>query len=176
VVEDSGLIPLAEIFDDWEQSTYFVNCYYGKHVGCRIADMGLRVPNSLRAFLDGRDEPAGFAFNFEVNGRLAGINAILQENPTAQGTSGNLGLGRVNGRMTRDGGRPTELVSWISYHALQVFWQWRTDYPRSWTNLLGPVAALPRVEPEAREKLLEGSRVNRPPDHSPMHSPGANLN
>jgi len=157
-VEDSGVIPLTEIFNDWEQGALLVNCYYAKHAGCRIADMGFRVPDSLRAFLDGRDEPAGFAFSFEVNGYLAGINAILQENPTPQGTSGNLMLGRVEGMMTRDEGRPTELVSWISYHALQVFWEWRTVYPRSWTNLLGPVAELPRVEPEAREKLLKGSR------------------
>jgi hypothetical protein len=157
-VEDSGLIPLIEIFDDWEEGSLLVLSYYAKHVGCRIADLGYRVPDSLRAFLDGRDEPSGFAFNFEINGALAGINAILKENPTDQGTSGNLMLGAVNGRMTREEGRPTELVSWISYHALQVFWEWRTDYPRSWTNLIGPVAELPRVEPEAREGLLEASR------------------
>jgi hypothetical protein len=161
-IEDSGLIPLVEIFDDWEEGQGLVLSYYAKHVGCRIADLDYRVPDPLRAFLDGRSEPSGFAFNFEISGMLAGINAILKENPTAQGTSGNLMLGDVNARVTREGRHPTELGSWISYHALQVFWEWKTEYPRSWTNLVGPVAQLPRIEPEAREGLLRASRQAPP--------------
>jgi hypothetical protein len=157
-VEDSGLIPLTDVFEDWEEGSTLVISYYAKHAGCRIADLGYRVLDPLRAFLDGHGEPSGFAFNFEISGKLAGINAILKENPTAQGTSGNLMLGRVDAMVTLQDRRPTELVSWISYHALQVFWQWRTDYPRSWTNLIGPVAELPRIEPEARENLLAASR------------------
>ncbi len=80
-VEDSGLIPLAEIFEDWREGSELVLSYYAKHVGGRIADLGYRVPEPLRAFLDGQGEPSGFAFNFEVSGKPAGINAILQENP-----------------------------------------------------------------------------------------------
>jgi hypothetical protein len=163
-VEDSGLIPLAEIFDNWEEGSRLVLSYYAKHVGCRIADLDYRVPESLRVFLDGQAEPSGFAFNFEISGMLAGINALLRENPTAQGTSGNLMLGDVRAIVTREERRPTEVGSWISYHALQVFWEWRTDYPRSWTNLIGPVAELPRVEPEAREGLLLASRQGPPPE------------
>lgn len=157
-VEESGIIPLAEIFNDWQAGAALVTCYYAKHAGCRIADLGFTVPASLRAFLDGRAEPAGFAFNFEINGALAGINAIVKENPTALGTSGNLAVGAVRGQQTPVDGHAVELGSWISYHALQVFWEWRTDYPRSWTNLLGPVAELPRVEPEAKKSLLLASR------------------
>jgi len=157
-IEDTGLLPLEEIFDDWREGQNLVNCYYAKHAGCRIADVGYRVPDSLREYLDGVGEPVGFAFNFELSGFLAGLSAILKENPTLDGTSGNLGLGGVHGQLTHEGGPAVELVSWSSYHALQVYWQWSTDYPRSWTNLLGPVAELPRIEPELRDQLLRNSR------------------
>lgn len=90
---------------DWREGSELVLSYYAKHVGCRIADLGYRVPEPLRAFLDGQGEPSGFAFNFEVSGKLAGINAILKENPTPQGTAGNLMLGDVNG--DGDPGRPS---------------------------------------------------------------------
>jgi hypothetical protein len=157
-LEKTGLVPLHEIFDDWRTGQHLVTCYYAKHAGCRIADVGFRVPDSLGDFLDGREEPAGFAFNFELSGFLAGLNAILKESPTEHGTSGNLAVGQVNGQLTREEGHAVELVSWSSYHALQVFWEWSCDYPRSWTNLLGPVAEFPRIEFELRDELLRNSR------------------
>jgi hypothetical protein len=43
---------------DWEVPTLNLARYYGKHFGCRMVRAGLRVPDSLREFLDGaKDMP-----------------------------------------------------------------------------------------------------------------------
>jgi hypothetical protein len=140
-VERTGIVPLEEIFDSYQVGSFNVLRYFGKHVGCRIADVGFAVPETLPAFLDGREEPAGFVYSFEINEDLAMVTATMRENP--QDGTGFLGLGPVASRLTKAHGYADEIASWWSYHGLQVIWEWKTEYPRSWTNLLGPVAKFP---------------------------------
>jgi hypothetical protein len=40
-----------------------------------------------------------------------------------------------------------------------VFWEWSMDYPRSWTNLLGPVAEFPLVDTGERKILDRVARA-----------------
>jgi hypothetical protein len=140
-VERTGSVPLQEIFDDYGIGSLDVLRYFGKHVGCRIADNDFTVPGTLRAFLDRGEEPAGFVFWFEINEDLAPVTATMRQNP--QDGTGFLGLGPVAAEVARDDGYAEELTSWWSYHGRQVIWEWKTQYPRSWTNLLGPVAQFP---------------------------------
>jgi hypothetical protein len=41
---------------NWEESTLHLARYYGKHFGCRMVRVGLPVPDSLRAFLNGETD------------------------------------------------------------------------------------------------------------------------
>jgi hypothetical protein len=144
-VERTGVVPLDEIFDDYTIGSFNVLRYFGKHIGCRIADNGFTVPGTLHSFLDRGEEPAGFVFSFEINEDLAGVTATMRQNP--QNGTGFLALGPVAAQITRSNGYADELTSWWSYHGLQVNWEWKTEYPRSWTNLLGPVAEFPVGDP-----------------------------
>jgi hypothetical protein len=148
-VEQTGVVPLNEIFEDYELGSYQLLSYFAKHIGNRIADCGFTVPASLRGFLDRGEEPVGFAFSFEINADLANVVAIMRENP--QHGTGFLGLGPVATQLIRDTGHVDEITSWWSYHGLQMIWQWKTAYPRSWTNLLGPVAEFPVDHPRSAD-------------------------
>ncbi|SDS05214.1 hypothetical protein SAMN04489751_1113 [Brevibacterium sandarakinum] len=47
-------VPFEEIYGDtWTKDTLDLARYYTKHFGCRMVRSGLRVPESLRAFMDG---------------------------------------------------------------------------------------------------------------------------
>ncbi len=50
---------LSEVYGaDTENQMRNLARYYGKHIGCRIADKAGRVPENLVAFLDGREDSA----------------------------------------------------------------------------------------------------------------------
>ncbi|PFW99710.1 hypothetical protein CJ469_04981 [Nocardia farcinica] len=42
--------------DDWEPCLLNLARYHGKHFGCQMARLGLPIPDSLRAFLDGNSD------------------------------------------------------------------------------------------------------------------------
>lgn len=49
--------------------------YYGKHIGCRIADKAGRVPENLVAFLDGREENATSVYSeFGIRSALLNLD------------------------------------------------------------------------------------------------------
>lgn len=147
-VEQTGIVPLHEIFTNYPTGSVDVLRYFGKHVGCRIAEKGFKVPETLRAFLDRGDEPRGFVFSLEISGDLAAVSADMRERP--ENGTGFLGFGPVQTKLIESDGSADEITSWWSYHGLQLIWQWKTEYPRSWTNLRGPVAVLPVDEPRQR--------------------------
>jgi hypothetical protein len=151
-VEETGLVRLDEIYDDHEVGSALAVGYFVKHIGCRIADYGFQVPQPPRDFLDGRSEPAGLAISFEMNGMLAGVHAIMRLNPD-KGT-GFLGQGPLTAMISRDRQYAHEFHGWWNYHGLQVLWEWKTEYPHSWTNLLGPTAELPLTYQREGRALL----------------------
>jgi hypothetical protein len=54
MVADHAGVDFREIFgSDWLERTLDLARYYGKHFGCRMVRAGVRVPDSLRAFLNG---------------------------------------------------------------------------------------------------------------------------
>jgi hypothetical protein len=43
-VERTGIVPLDEIFDNYQLGSFNVLRDFGKHAGCRIADVGFQCP------------------------------------------------------------------------------------------------------------------------------------
>lgn len=157
-VEATGEINLEGIYEGPETGALDLLRYFGKHVGCRIAEKGYAVPPPLRAFLDGRHEPLGFVLSFEVNGRFSALNDIIRGHPTKHGTAGNLYLGPVTGQARAADGHATLLSGWWGYHGLQLVWEWRADFTGSWTNLLPPCAQLPLVDQREARPLRRVGR------------------
>ena len=51
-----GKVPLSDIYGDtWREDNRSLARYYAKHFGCRLQQLNMPIPNSLRAFLDGSD-------------------------------------------------------------------------------------------------------------------------
>lgn len=49
-------VPLAKIYGGtWREDNRSLARYYGKHFGCRLRQLDMPIPDSLRAFLDGAD-------------------------------------------------------------------------------------------------------------------------
>jgi hypothetical protein len=155
-VEASGLLPLEEIDPRWEELAAGITSYFVKHIGCRIADCGFEVPRSFGAYLEGGEFPPGLVLSFELDGVFSAVNSMLKENPTPQGTSGNLFLGPITGEVTPEKREAVVVVRshWV-YHALQLVWEWRVEGEPTGTNLEAAVVELPLVRSE------EGAALRR---------------
>ena len=158
-VEIGGALRLDEMHTDWRAGTDDVLRYFVKHIGSRIAEHGYAVPSPLIDFLDGGGDPLGLACGFEINALHAEINTILRENPTPEGTSGNLFQGPVTGTISRSTGEATLLQSWWAYHGLMLVWDWSSERPIFWTNLSQPRVQLP-IEDQKGGRALR--RVREP--------------
>lgn len=154
-VETTGIVRLDEIYPTWQTGRTHLLGYFIKHVGCRVADTGYEVPDGFREYLDHGIWPPGLVISFEINGVHVGLNAIIKNHPTAQGTAGNLWLGGIGGELKRDSGAAALLHSHWSYHGLQVIWEWSAD-PNAvvGTNLVGSRPRLPLVDQGATHGLL----------------------
>jgi hypothetical protein len=71
-VERTRIIRLDEIYTDWRGGRSDLLGYFVKHIGCRIADLALEVPTTLKDFLDKGTAPLGLVTSFELNGIFVG--------------------------------------------------------------------------------------------------------
>lgn len=154
-VETSRLLPLEEIDSDWASLAEGVCRYFVKHISCRTADCGFKVPNSFACYLDGGEFPPGLVLSFELDAVFSAINQLLKENPTQLGTSGNLFLGPITAEVTREGHEAAIVRSHWAYHALLLVWEWSAEGEPTGTNLDRPVVELPLM------RAQEGAALRR---------------
>ena len=125
-------IDFSEIFgSEWEGPQLDVARYYVKHFGCRMAEHGVRIPDSMRAFLDGASAMEDVQLAL-VN------NAEVRQDPVRQdGLSISQDLVMTDRRRTR-----IEVVVMAAYVCgLGVRFEWREadDWEESPDSFFGHV-------------------------------------
>lgn len=94
---DQGWFDIADIFGkETENEVANLSRYYGKHIGCRIADMAGRVPENLISFLDGELDSAICVYSeFGIRKELLNVerNQVLSlRESVADGYTDRVGL------------------------------------------------------------------------------------
>jgi hypothetical protein len=124
--------------------------YWTKHVGCRLAENGIEVPEDLRSYLSGDGQPRDvLALEIEIRSDLAAISR------SGMG-GGGLGLGDVLLTDFDAQGRATVVESHIDYRWLRMAWGVGSDlggYPWPFASPIQPLSTgrsvlpsdLPRV-------------------------------
>lgn len=150
-VLSSRSVDLRAVYgSDWEPGRDGLLRYMAKHVGCRLADNSIEVPESIRRYLDGGPEPhAELALEFEIRADIARASKTdLAE--------GSMWLGAVYFSDIDSEGRGQVIESHYGYRWLRVAWGVGSDlggYPWPFRE---PVQPLPHGP----------TRPSRTPDRS----------
>ncbi len=131
-------INFAEIYGDaWRQLQLDMARYYGKHFGCRLAQVGLPIPDSLRAFLDGATDMS------DVHLALISNESVRAETPNGTGLTLGPNLAYMDRRRTRF--VQVILASYVSYIGVRYYWDERNLWTEGGHSFLGhPVPILNR--------------------------------
>jgi hypothetical protein len=129
---------------DWEPGRDGLLRYVTKHVGCRLAENSVEVPESIRRYLEGGPEPCSeLALEFEIRADIAKMSTtILAE--------GSMWLGDVHFSELDGDGRALVIESHYGYRWLRVAWGVGSDlegYPWPFRT---PVQPLPHGSTEPR--------------------------
>jgi hypothetical protein len=136
---------------DWEAGRDGLLRFMAKHIGCRLAENEVEVPEPIRLYLDGGPEPhAELSMEFEIRADIAKLTktGVLAE--------GSMWLGDVYFSELDDEGRALVMESHYGYRWLRVAWGVGSDlagYPWPFRQPIqtlphGPTA--PLGEPTAR--------------------------
>jgi hypothetical protein len=131
---------------DWKTGRDGLLRYMAKHVGCRLAENDIELPDSIRRYLNGGPEPCSeLALEFEIRADIAKASkTILAE--------GSMWLGDVYISEFDADGHPLVIESHYGYRWLRVAWGVGSDlegYPWPFGT---PVQPLPHGPTEPRGK------------------------
>ncbi|MGH2957135.1 MAG: hypothetical protein ACRDL6_09090 [Solirubrobacterales bacterium] len=135
---------------DWEPGRDGLLRYMAKHVGCRLAENDVEVPDSICRYLDGGPEPvAELALEFEIRPDIAKASkTILAE--------GSMWLGAVYFSELDTQGRPLVIESHYGYRWLRVAWGVGSElegYPWPFRTPVQPLPHGPTEPPGEPTKL-----------------------
>lgn len=113
---------------DWLPGLKNVARYVVKHAGCRLADMGLSVPDDFAAFLDGTRDPAHFQM---VLFRDRDRYEDLAKGDAGSYESGGLFIGGGAAWFSRSRPEINMYGSTITVGCAGVYYRWDNSQPRS---------------------------------------------
>ena len=138
-VHASRSVDLRAVYghDKWECGRNGLLRYMAKHVGCRLAENGIEVPEPIREYLDGGREPTGeLSWEWEIRADIAKMtNAELAE--------GSMWLGAVFISQTDAEDRALIIESHYGYRWLRVAWAVGSDLDGYLWPFREPVQSLP---------------------------------
>jgi hypothetical protein len=113
----------------WRQSQLDMARYYGKHFGCRLAQAGLPVPESLRNFLDGAPDM------HDIHLALVSNRSIRRDRPKSAG----LTLGPDLAYMNKDRTRIVQVIlaSYVSYIGVRYYWDELSLWSKGGSSFFG---------------------------------------
>jgi len=113
----SRSIDLRAVYgSDWELGRESLMRYLTKHIGCRLAENEIEIPESVRHYLDGGPQPCDeLAIEIEIRSDIA---AIAKSNLGV----GGLWLGDVLLNNFDDHGRGAVVESHLGYRWLRIAW------------------------------------------------------
>lgn len=134
----SRSVDLRAVYGEkWKDGRDGLLRYMTKHVGCRLSENGIEVPESLRRYLDGGPEPFNeLAMEFEIRADIAAET----ETTLAEGS---MWLGDVYFSELDDEGQPLVIESHYGYRWLRVAWGVGSDLGGCPWPFRAPVQSLP---------------------------------
>jgi hypothetical protein len=127
LVIERGWLKLSDLFGaGWRTSRDDVMRYYVKHIGCRLAEGGAKVPRTFIEFLDGHaPNPLGLTLTVEIRLDIVEMERHLRE---AHGvTGGSVRLGDLEGTYSRRRREITGLWSHLGVGPLRADYSDRFD-------------------------------------------------
>lgn len=108
-IKKSSLIDLEEVFGgDWYNEYLNVERYIGKHLGCRLAEIGFIPTANLISFLEGKEENRDLKIVFQIKPYLFGDS----EDPIVSIFMGPANL--INNSKIKDEGIITSFAGWYT--------------------------------------------------------------
>lgn len=137
----------------WQAHRSDLNRYFIKHVGCRLAEIGVQLPAGLIRYLDSEttQNPPFLGIMMEIRLDIAAMNEHLGHEGLPGGA---LWIGDIEYR--RDRRRVTTAISFLGYTWLRIYYEMDRKKKRGGTNFDGDLVILPEdynVSPDhLREK------------------------
>lgn len=145
-------IPLFRVFpEDWETSSRNVARYFIKHFGCRLADNGVKIPDSMRDFLNGAPDMSDVRLN------LVTVKDFTK-GPQGSGLAESAGYVFMPPDKTRIAG----IVEASFVRTIGVRFEWRSDgFSDAWQDFFKyPTAVVNRYDSE-EDLMLNHPHRNR---------------
>lgn len=146
--------------DEWEHGRDGLLRYMAKHVGCRLAENGIEVPETIRHYLDGAREPiAELSWEWE-------IRADIAKATTTELAEGSMWLGGVFISQTDAEGRALIVESHYGYRWFRVAWGVGTNldgYPWPFREPVQSLPHGPEPPPDVEALLPQTAFLSRRP-------------